>query len=202
MWNRAENKVNCIFIRHGATASNRQHRYLGRTDEELDEAGILAIKQSIDEGYYDKLLSDKSVQIKVFSSPMKRCMQTARLIYPKAQIEIIDELSEMDFGDFELKNYEELSNDPLCAGVYQAWIDSGGTSAFPNGESREAFIKRSVSGFRKAMSRMDTAANSQKTAVFVVHGGTIMAIMSHYCGGNYFDYQVKNGEGLRCTLSI
>ena len=72
MWNRAENKVNCIFIRHGATASNRQHRYLGRTDEELDEAGILAIKQSIDEGYYDKLLSDKSVQIKVFSSPMKR----------------------------------------------------------------------------------------------------------------------------------
>lgn len=35
MWNRSENKINCIFIRHGCTVSNREHRYLGRTDEPL-----------------------------------------------------------------------------------------------------------------------------------------------------------------------
>lgn len=44
MWNRSENKINCIFIRHGCTVSNREHRYLGRTDEPLDEAGVLSLK--------------------------------------------------------------------------------------------------------------------------------------------------------------
>ncbi len=44
MWNRSENKINCIFIRHGCTVSNREHRYLGRTDESLDEAGVLSLK--------------------------------------------------------------------------------------------------------------------------------------------------------------
>ena len=30
--------------------------------------------------------------------------------------------------------------------------------------------------------------------VFFVHGGTIMAIMSHYCDMDYYDYQVEGNE--------
>ena len=33
----------------------------------------------------------------------------------------------------------------------------------------------------------------------VVHGGTIMALLHILAGGNYFDYQVKNGCGYRLT---
>ena len=29
----------------------------------------------------------------------------------------------------------------------------------------------------------------------VVHGGTIMALLSHFTGGEYFDYQAKCGQG-------
>ena len=36
----------------------------------------------------------------------------------------------------------------------------------------------------------------------VVHGGTIMALLSHYCGGDYFSYQVKNAEGYHLRLSL
>ena len=50
MWNRSENKINCIFIRHGCTVSNREHRYLGRTDEPLDEAGVFELKNAINNG--------------------------------------------------------------------------------------------------------------------------------------------------------
>ena len=39
------------------------------------------------------------------------------------------------------------------------------------------------------------------TAGAVVHGGTIMAILSSFYGGDYFDHQVKNGGGYRCLLS-
>ena len=36
--------------------------------------------------------------------------------------------------------------------------------------------------------------------VTVVHGGTIMAVLSSLTGGEYFDFQVKNGEGYETVL--
>lgn len=33
----------------------------------------------------------------------------------------------------------------------------------------------------------------------VVHGGTIMALLSHYCGGDYFSYQVKMPRAIICA---
>ena len=36
--------------------------------------------------------------------------------------------------------------------------------------------------------------------VAVVHGGTIMAVLSSLTGGEYFDFQVKNGEGYETVL--
>lgn len=216
MWNRTEDKIKtikCIFIRHGSTASNREHRYLGKTDELLDEAGVQQIKQAAGSGIYDNMctrseteISDKTVyqsdantqNIKIYSSPLCRCIQTAKIIFPDAEPEPVEGFSEMDFGEFELKNYEELSSDMRYRDTYQAWIDSGGTLAFPGGESRDEFIKRCVSSFEQTISALE----DNDTAVFVVHGGTIMAIMSHYCGGDYFDYQVKNGCGYSCVIYI
>ena len=38
------------------------------------------------------------------------------------------------------------------------------------------------------------------TAGIIVHGGTIMALLSKYCGNDYYDYQVRNGSGFVCRL--
>ena len=131
----------------------------------------------------------------VFVSPMLRCRQTAEILFPQIpQIEI-DPWREMDFGEFEGKNYAQLNGDPR----YQAWIDSGGTLAFPGGESREAFIARCVDGMELVMEQI---RQEPLPVVAVVHGGTIMALLSHYCGGDYFSYQVKNAEGYHLRLSL
>lgn len=196
MRNRTEDKIKtikCIFIRHGSTASNREHRYLGKTDEPLDETGIQQIKQAAGSGIYDR-----AKNIKIYSSPLCRCIQTAKIIFPDVEPKLVEDFSEMDFGEFELKNYEELSSDTRYRDTYQAWIDSGGTLAFPGGESREEFIERCVRGFEQTIAALE----GNDTAVFVVHGGTIMAILSHYCGGDYFDYQVKTGCGYSCVIDI
>ena len=206
MRNRTEDKIKtikCIFIRHGSTDSNRQHRYLGKTDEPLDEAGIQQIKHAAESGIYDNMCTKSETEIsnqtvKIYSSPLCRCIQTAKIIFPDVEPELVETFSEMDFGEFELKNYEELSSDTRYHDTYQAWIDSGGTMAFPGGESREEFIERCVRGF----DRMIDGLEDNDTAVFVVHGGTIMAIMSRYCSGDYFDYQVKNGCGYSCMVDI
>lgn len=190
--------IKCVFIRHGSTASNREHRYLGKTDEPLDEVGMHYIKQAVENGIYSRVLADigKKSDVEIYSSPLLRCIQTAKIIFPDLTPKLIDNLSEMDFGEFELKNYEELSSDIRYRDIYQDWIDSGGTLAFPGGENRSEFIDRCLESFKTIISAID----DEKTAVFVVHGGTIMAIMSHFCDGDYFDYQVKNGCGYSCVV--
>lgn len=198
MWNRTEDQVTLVLIRHGETAANREHRYLGSTDEPLSDEGIMTLVSYKRQKRYPDVAY-------LFSSPMKRCLETAEIIYPNLCPVVIPEWTEMDFGEFEYKNYEELK----CDVRYQAWIDSGGTLAFPGGESREAFILRCERGFARMREQLYKAAERRqgrqiRTGI-IVHGGTIMALMSLYDASgqkDYFDYQAANGGGYVCRAEM
>ena len=191
MRNRSENQVDLYFIRHGATPGNEEHRYIGRTDEGLSETGKKLLQQKASEMIMTPDL--------VLSSPMLRCRQSAQILFPDHTPVEITEWKEMDFGAFEGKNYKELNGNP----DYQAWIDSGGTKAFPGGESREDFIKRGRDGMELAIKCIRQLPwKSELKVAAVVHGGTIMAILSSLWGGDYFSYQVKNGEGYHCRMKM
>ena len=73
-----------------------------------------------------------------------------------------------------------------------------GELPFPDGESMAEFKKRSVSEFRKIMFWLEN--ENVNTAAFVVHGGTIMSILSELGdeGKSYYDYITDNGEGFVC----
>ena len=194
MWNRSENQITILLIRHGITISNKEHRYLGRTDEALSEEGKDALLKQKNENNYPEIEL-------LFTSPMKRCIETAKLLYPDLQPMIVPEWEEIDFGAFEGKNYQDLKDDVR----YQEWIDSNGTLPFPEGESRENFIKRCEGGFQKVLESCKDLSErqnqgKQKKIGAIVHGGVIMALLSTYYGGEYFDYQVPNGEGYECVL--
>lgn len=140
----------------------------------------------------------------VYASPMIRCRQTAKILWPKfansSQIQYVQNLQECDFGAFENKNYQELSGNA----EYQAWIDSNGTLPFPGGESNEAFRKRCCQAFQRiteGLQKQEEKTGQTLRAAVVVHGGTIMAILERFGTPkkNYFDYQVKNGCGYRLT---
>lgn len=187
-----------ILIRHGKTAGNLLGRYIGsRTDEPLCDEGR--------EGLAGKKLPEVE---RLYVSPMKRCVETAEILWPgfdRKKMQKVTDLRECDFGDFENKNYKELSGN----GDYQAWIDSNGTLPFPNGESMDAFKSRCLEAFARIVEEVSGAEQewiaSGKTGIFragiVVHGGTIMAILEQYGypKAAYFDYQVKNGCGYRLT---
>lgn len=174
-----------IFIRHGETKGNRELRYVGKTDEPLTEEGICLLKK--------KLYPD--VQY-VFVSPRLRCIQTTVNIYPNTCYEIIEELAECDFGSYEYKNFEELKKEPS----YQAWIDSQGTIGFPDGETMEGFIKRTLNGFWKGIKKANEMGLEE--VAFVVHGGTIMAILSELSVPHkpFYHWQAENGEGFSGNL--
>lgn len=178
------------FIRHGKTAGNERHAYIGRTDEPLSGAGRADLLKRKHAGEYP---DERNVK-RVFISPMIRCRQSAEILFPGAELIEIPEWTEMDFGDFEGKNYIELDGDP----AYQSWIDSNGTLPFPNGESRAHFAERVMRGYERMkefLEKTDEKMSMQNLVeVAVVHGGTVMALFSTLCGGGYYDYQIANGE--------
>ena len=198
MRNRSENQIELYLIRHGATNANREHRYLGRTEEPLSEEGREALKAFQKKGIYPDPASLQAL----FVSPMERCRETAELLFGDCEQHMIPEFREMDFGLFEGKNYQDLRGNAQ----YQAWIDSNGTLPFPKGESREDFIARCRRGFEE-MLRIVTAEGisrneERKNIAAVVHGGTIMAVCSSFTDGEYFDFQIGNGEGYRCKVTV
>ncbi|MBD5445098.1 MAG: histidine phosphatase family protein [Lachnospiraceae bacterium] len=196
MWNRAENQIMLAFIRHGVTQANKERRYLGKTDETLSESGIEILRSYKAQNYYPDAKY-------LFVSPMKRCMETAKILYPKLCPVKISEWEEIDFGRFEYKNYNDLKDDMQ----YQAWIDSGGRLDFPEGESKKDFILRCESGFIRMCNELRFSqavkqnTNCYITVGIIVHGGTIMALLSSYGEKNFYDYQVSNGGGCVCRMT-
>lgn len=172
-----KNTRQIIFIRHAKTAGNLEKRYIGRTDEPLCAIGITELGK----------MSYPAADLVICSS-MLRCLETAQLIYPNREPLINENLRECDFGDFEGKNYHELSDNP----AYLRWIESNGTLPFPCGESHDNFKRRCIAAFDKTVSEYDA-----ETTAFVVHGGTIMAILERYAlpKKGFYDYQVKNCHG-------
>ncbi len=173
------------LIRHGMTEGNRYGRYIGVTDEPLCEKGREFLQN----------MSYPAPQA-VYISPLVRCRETARILFPDHSLHTVEELAECDFGDFENKNYQELAGNP----DYQEWIESGGMLPFPNGESREAFRRRNLKGFQKAAA--GCIRNGIFRAALVIHGGTIMNIMEEYADVHrpFYEWHVKNGGGYRVML--
>ncbi len=182
------------FIRHGATRGNREHRYVGRTDEGILESEKERLRER------GRLLPEPEG---MFVSPSRRCLETARALFPevfsqKGRVIAETDLREMDFGEFEYKNYQELNGNP----AYQKFLDSGGQTGFPGGEEPDAFRRRCREAFFRCIR---TAQEHQwETVGFTVHGGTIMSIMEGFAEppGGYFEYQVRNGCGYITELAM
>lgn len=178
--------VEILLIRHGATKGNLEKRYIGITDEELSDTGIESLSK--------KNFEDVE---RIFSSPLKRCLETSNIIFKNKYIEVIKDLRECDFGEFENKNYIELSGNKK----YEEWIKSNGTINFPKGENILDFKTRCINAFNYILDIINRD-NNKKVAI-ICHGGTIMSILEKYAvqKGDYYSYQVKNASGYKIKLN-
>lgn len=176
-----------IFIRHLKTPGNEKRQYIGRIDEDLSEQAVEVFRQR-----QEKSISDLYPLVQyIISSPLKRCIQTAGLIYPGQEISVEPMLRECDFGEYEQKTYEDLKNEP----EYIRWMESGGMTAFPGGEEQTSFRRRCVDGVKRWIARL--LEDGADSAAFVVHGGTIMAVLSELAEDKheFYHWQVENGGG-------
>ena len=90
-----------ILIRHGETDGTYQKRYCGVTDLPLNKMGIEQVENA------SRNLKKEKID-KVYSSDMKRTIQSANIVFKDKDIEKLSSLREMNFGIFEGLTYEEI----------------------------------------------------------------------------------------------
>ena len=152
-----------ILIRHGTTQGNLERRFIGLTDiPVLPDGEELAREVS-------KALPPVD---HVYHSPLIRCVQTARLLWPEVEMTAVEDLQETDFGPFEGKRHEELKDDPL----YQKWLATNGFGEIPGVESVETAARRMARGIRWILA--DAAARGFSRVGVASHGGSLMVLMA------------------------
>ncbi len=177
-------------LRHGKTEANAKGSYIGLTDLALSAEGKQELLSKADEYDYT------SVQ-RVYSSPLKRCIQTAQILYPSAFIRTVNELREMNFGDFEGKTTDELVNRT----EFKEWLKGGLDNAPPNGESMRSVIERCYEGFEFIIS--DMMQEGLTNCAVVTHGGIIMNAISCFGVPKYkpMDLACDFGEGYELLVT-
>lgn len=146
------------LIRHGKTEANEKRLYCGSTDLALSENGMNELK---------KLHYQVPRDCIYVISGMTRTRQTLEILFGTVAYERDERFREIDFGDFEMKSYEELKDDP----TYQEWITGDNEKNVPpNGESGEQMRLRVMEGIKDLQKR-------EAPVVLISHGGVIAAMM-------------------------
>ncbi|RKJ40502.1 histidine phosphatase family protein [Acutalibacter sp. 1XD8-33] len=106
------------------------------------------------------------------ASPSVACVDTLKILYPQAEPEVILELAECDFGDWENKTAAELQGDPRFA----QWL--AGQASPPNGESGQVFFNRICGGFQLLVQNLISRGLTE--TVLAVPAGVLTSLLAAF----------------------
>ena len=152
-----------VLIRHGETCYNKENRYCGISDPELNKTGI----------YQAESLARRIRALKVervYSSSLKRAIQTARILFGGSTIEQSPDFSELNFGIFEGLRYKEILQ--KYKDHYSSWTADLMHGRIPEGETLAEVFDRVRSGLLRLLSH-----NKNGVVALVTHGGPIRALL-------------------------
>lgn len=158
-------KKKILLVRHGTTDYNETDRLQGRSDNPLNGKG---------RGEIERLaarLIGEPIEA-VFSSPLKRAMETAAIINRRHNrpLTVIAEFSEIDLGDWEGLIYSKVREQ--FPEIHQRWI-SDPDFPIPGGESFSAVCSRTRIGLEKVLQ------NGQQNILITGHASVNRAILGN-----------------------
>lgn len=162
------------LIRHLPTLANGERRYIGWSDESILEPTQV----------YNQTVPKPEM---ITGSDLRRCRETAALFYPEIPYKGVEAFREMNFGEWELKTYEDLKDDP----VYQTWLSNPDMESPPSGELFHEMGKRVLDGLKSLR---------HEHPVVITHGGPIRYVLMRFAPEerSFWSWEVKHGD--RWTL--
>lgn len=183
-----DNSLNVYLLRHGQIAWNADgNRYCGRTDLPLTPIGIEQAQL-----VYEQL---KNISLDaVYSSPLARAYQTAKIASGQKEVIKDDRLIEFDFGNWEGKTKEQFI--PEDEELWKRWTDDPGTTkAGGTGETAGEVIAR-VDDFFTTVLKKHPSGN----ILVAGHNGINRFYLAHKLGMNIKYYRRIVQENSSVTL--
>jgi probable phosphoglycerate mutase len=178
-----------LLVRHGATTLSAEDRFAGSADPELSSAGR---DQASALG---SRLSGEDLSA-VYSSPMRRTMETARLVAGARNISPtpVPDLREIHHGRWETMSRDQVRQ--AFKSEYALWERDPFTYAPEGGESGLMVLARSLPAFLGISSR-----HAGGNILIVSHKATIRILIGHLLGFDLRCYRDKLDQS-PCALNI
>ncbi len=148
------------LVRHTETVCEKGICY-GQSDVEINQPYHAVFQTIMEQLPPDAIL---------YSSPLQRCMLLANYIKENlgsTSIKQDDRLMEMNFGDWEMKNWDAIPFEEL-----NPWMTNFVTVRVPNGESFTDLHKRVINFMQNELQ-----ANTPKPIIIVAHAGVIRSFL-------------------------
>jgi broad specificity phosphatase PhoE len=136
-----------ILIRHGQTLWNQAERIRGQVDIPLDEVGLAQADVTA------KRVAEKWEPAAVYSSPLRRAVQTAQPIATMLGVEVWPDpgFNDISFGQWQGLSPQEVTQRwPELASV---WLQEPHMVTFPDGESLDVVRDRSAVALQRVIKR-------------------------------------------------
>ena len=149
--------------------------YLVRHTETVCEKGICYGQSDVKiiepyDAVFQSVLSQLPQDGILYSSPLLRCVLLANYIKDNSEITSINEdsrLMEMNFGDWEMKNWDAIPSDD-----FTPWMTDFVNVRVPNGESFTDLHDRVIDFMHNELQ-----ATNSKPVIIVAHAGVIRSFL-------------------------
>ena len=175
--------MNIYVTRHGETEWNTYSKLQGRSNTVLNEKGreqaCLTHNGFVEAGIsFDR----------IYSSPLKRAVETAVLMTEKSESEIIkdDRLIEFCFGKAEGKTPDERKEDPELKDFHLFFDEPEKYVALEGAEPFESVLKRTAAFWEDEIKPLEKT--EIQNILVVTHGGTMQSLLLHIDGRSLKDY--------------
>lgn len=155
-----------LLIRHGHVEGIKPERFRGRADVPLTDRGIAEAKAVA------RHIASTWRPTKVYTSPMKRCIDTGGAIAQACHVdsEVLTDLNDIDYGLWQWRAYEEVQRtEPQ---LFTIWFATPQFMRFPMGESLQELVARGANALRLVIEH-----HSEHTIVLVGHDSVNRAML-------------------------
>ena len=158
-------RLRLLLARHGEAESNRQGRFLGRSDSPLTFRGKVQA-QSTAEALFDEPLAA------IYTSPLRRASETAKTIalHHHCPLHVENRLIEQNFGQWEGLTFEEAAQ--RFPHGFIAWQTNANLAGPTGGEILPQVVNRVVDLYNEISGQYES-----ETVLLVTHGGVINALL-------------------------
>lgn len=182
-----------MLVRHGETTGESRIRLNGRTDVPLSAVGQAQMRRA------GEALRGERFD-RVLCTPLTRARQSAALVRPGQDAEVVGDLIEVDFGNWERLTVEEAAQRDPELYARQSMPDF----RYPGGESRAGFRARVAAAVQEHF------ATLEGRCLAVLHKGTIRAALGALLGPEGFTtpcdlgsiHRLARREGRWVALSL